>query len=254
MGPNAAVRIVCLRRFLHPLLSQVARRDWVWLLVPLLSAGGVLAFVELADEVHEGEADRFDARVLTALRNPGDLSDPIGPPWLLETVRDVTSLGSHAVLTLLVLTVGGFLIGMGKRAAAAFLVVAVGGGALLSALLKALFQRPWPEVVTHLVEVSTASFPSGHAMLAAITYLTLGAIVARVVPSHRLRAYVFVIASILALLIGLSRLYLGVHWPTDVLAGWCVGASWALACWTVAGWLQARGSLEGKAADAEEAG
>jgi undecaprenyl-diphosphatase len=238
-------------RFLHQLLSRVARREWLWLLVPLLSAGGALAFLELADEIHEGEMDRFDAQVLTALRSPGDLSDPIGPQWLLDTVRDVTSLGSHAVLTMLVVTIGGFLVGSGKRAAAAFLVVAVGGGALLSALLKELFQRPRPEVVAHLVEVSTASFPSGHSMAAAVTYLTLGALIARVLPSQRLRAYVFAVAIVVTFLVGMSRLYLGVHWPTDVLAGWCVGASWALACWTVADWLQASGRLEGAAAGDE---
>jgi undecaprenyl-diphosphatase len=240
-----------LRKFLHQLLSQVARREWIWLLVPLLSAGGALAFLELADEIDDGEADHFDAQVLTALRNPHDPSDPIGPAWLLEWVRDVTSLGSHVVLTMLVITVAGFLIGTGKRAAAMFLVAAVGGGALFSALLKELFQRPRPAVVTHLVEVSSASFPSGHAMLAAVTYLTLGAIVARVLPSQRLRTYVFAIAIIVALLVGMSRIYLGVHWPTDVLAGWCVGASWALACWTVASWLQARGRIEGRPAGDE---
>jgi undecaprenyl-diphosphatase len=238
-------------RFLRHLLSRVARREWIWLLVPMLSAGAALTFLELADEIHEGEADRFDARVLEALRNSHDPSDPIGPPWLLVTFRDVTSLGGHTILTMLVLTVGGFLIGTRKRAAAAFLAVAVGGGALLSALLKELFQRPRPAVVTHLVEVSSASFPSGHAMLAAITYLTLGAIIARVLPSQRLRAYVFAIAVLVTLLVGISRIYLGVHWPTDVLAGWCVGASWALACWAVANGLQESGHLEGTAAGDE---
>jgi undecaprenyl-diphosphatase len=214
----------------------------------------VLAFLELAEEMHEGEMDRFDARVLEALRSPYDPSDPIGPEWLLVVFRDLTGLGGHTILTLLVLAIGGFLIGVRKRHAAAFLVVAVGGGALLSALLKELFERPRPAVVTHLVEVSSASFPSGHAMLSAITYLTLGALVARVIPSQRLRAYVFAIAIVVTLLVGISRLYLGVHWPTDVLAGWCVGASWALACWTVANWLQSRGRLEGPAAGDESRG
>jgi undecaprenyl-diphosphatase len=240
-----------LRRFVHQLLSRVARREWLWLLVPLLSAGGALAFLELADEMHEGEADRFDSQVLQALRSPHDLSDPIGPSWLLVVFRDLTALGGHTVLTILVLSVGGFLIGTRKRSAAAFLVVAVGGGALFSALLKELFRRERPAVVTHLVEVTSASFPSGHAMLAAITYLTLGVIIARVIPSQRLRAYVFAIAVVVTLLVGISRLYLGVHWPTDVLAGWCVGASWALGCWTVANWLQISGRLEGEPAGDE---
>ena len=117
---------------------------------------------------------------------------------------------------------------------------------LLSSGLKGLFDRPRPDLVPHAVEVYTMSFPSGHATLSAVTYLTLGALLARVQPRRRVKAYLLGVAVLLAVLIGASRVYLGVHWPTDVLAGWCVGAAWAMLCWTVATWLQRRGEVEGE--------
>ena len=81
-------------------------------------------------------------------------------------------------------------------------------------------------------------------MLAAVVYLTLGALLARVQPRRWLKAYVLGLAVVLTILIGLSRVYLGVHWPTDVLAGWTAGAAWGLMVWCVALWLQQRGQIE----------
>jgi undecaprenyl-diphosphatase len=143
------------------------------------------------------------------------------------------------------LAVIGFLLIDGKRHAALLVLVSIGGGTLLSSGLKGLFDRPRPDLVPHGVEVYTMSFPSGHATLSAVTYLTLGALLARVQPRRRVKAYLLSVAVLLAVLIGASRVYLGVHWPTDVLAGWCVGAAWAMLCWTVATWLQRRGEVEG---------
>jgi undecaprenyl-diphosphatase len=131
-----------------------------------------------------------------------------------------------------------------KRGAALLVLASVGGGALLSTLLKLSFERPRPDLVPHAVAVYTASFPSGHAMLSAVTYLTLGTLLARIQPRRRLRAYIVAVAVLLTLLVGTSRVYLGVHWPTDVLAGWCLGAAWAMLCWAVALWLQRRGRVE----------
>ena len=102
------------------------------------------------------------------------------------------------------------------------------------AIAMALFDRTRPDVVPHLVEVSSASFPSGHSMLSMTTYLTLGALLAEVQTERRFRIYVLAWAVALALLVGWSRVFLGVHWPTDVLAGWTAGAAWALLCWAVA--------------------
>lgn len=219
------------------------RRELAWLALLLVPAGGLLAFVELAEEVNEGEAARFDAAVLLALRAAGDPADPIGPQWVEIMFRDLTSLGSHAVLAAFVLIAAGFLLVNGRRAAALLVALSATGGALLSAFLKWLYGRPRPDLVAHLAEVSSASFPSGHAMLAAVIYLTLGALLASVLPQQRLRIYVFVVAFALTIVVGVSRVYLGVHWPTDVLAGWCVGAAWAMLCWLVSEWLQRRGAV-----------
>jgi undecaprenyl-diphosphatase len=132
----------------------------------------------------------------------------------------------------------------GKRQAAFFLLVAVGGGMLLSAGLKMGFERARPDLVPHHTRVYTASFPSGHAMLSAVVYLTLAALLARVQSERRVKTMIIVLAVLLTLLVGMSRVYLGVHWPTDVLAGWCGGAAWASLCWFVALQLQRRGRVE----------
>jgi undecaprenyl-diphosphatase len=149
------------------------------------------------------------------------------------------------VLTLLTLATVGYLILIRQRAAALLTVLAIGGGSLFSSLLKSGFDRPRPDLVPHAVEVYSASFPSGHAMLATVTYLTLGALVARVQSSRRVQIYLLLWAVALSLLIGASRVYLGVHWPTDVLAGWCIGTAWAVLCATLElglqrlGWIRA---------------
>lgn len=214
------------------------------LLALLGVAFGLLAFALLADEVAEGETHAFDEAVLLAFRAPGDPADPLGPPWLEIIMRDVTALGSTSVLTLITLIVTGFLVMDGKRAAALFVLVATAGGGLLSYALKLGFERPRPDLVAHLVDVSTLSFPSGHAMGSAVTFLTLGVLVVRTQRRRRLKAYVLAVAIGLTLLVGLSRIYLGVHWPTDVLAGWCAGSAWALMCWVVLLLLQRRGQVE----------
>jgi undecaprenyl-diphosphatase len=215
---------------------------------PLLSflalSLGTWAFVSLAGEVREGDTAAFDRTILLSLRNPNDLSDPIGPTWLEEGARDITALGGHVVLALVTLTVVAYLLLTRRRAAAAFVVVAVGGGMLLSMALKLGFERPRPDLVPHATRVYTASFPSGHSMLSASTYLTLGALLARVEKMWRVRVFLVGVAVALTLIVGVSRIYLGVHWPSDVLAGWCGGAAWASLCWFVALQLQRKGQVE----------
>jgi undecaprenyl-diphosphatase len=220
------------------------RRELAPLMAILISAGLAGSFLALASEVLEGETLGFDKAILLALRNPADLADPIGPLWLEIMMKDLTALGGTTILVLITAAVAGYLLVSGKRAAALLVLVSIGGGTLLSNLFKYIFARPQPELVAHSVDVYTASFPSSHAMLSAVTYLTLGALLARVEANRRSKVYVVFLAILLTLLIGFSRIYLGVHYPTDVLAGWAVGSAWAMLCWTVAAWLQRRGQVE----------
>jgi undecaprenyl-diphosphatase len=210
-------------------------------------AGTAFGILKLAAEIGEGETRAFDTAILLAFRNPADLADPIGPWWVEVMLKDITSLGSTAVLTLITLFALGYLLIERKYAAALFLLVAIGGGALLSSLLKLGFDRPRPDLVVHAAQVYTASFPSGHALGSAVTYLTMGALLARVQKQAAIKLYLLGVAVVLTLLVGVSRVYLGVHWPTDVLAGWSIGAAWALSCWLVATWLQRHGRMEGAA-------
>ena len=223
---------------------ELARTELALTATIFVLAGGLWAFVSLADEIGEGETEAFDRAVLLALRNPADVSDPIGPLWLEGEMRDITALGGHFVLTFLTLAVIGYLLMAGKRSAALLVFVSVAGGALLGYLLKLGFQRPRPDLVPHGVPVSTASFPSNHAMLSAVVYLTLGTLLARLEARRSIKIYFLTISVILTVLVGISRVYLGVHWPTDVIAGWSVGAAWAMGVWLVALILQRRGKVE----------
>ncbi len=227
----------------------LARAELAILATICAVAGGIWAFVAIADEVGEGETEAFDRAVLIALRDPADLSDPLGPLWFEEAVRDVTALGGNIVLAFMTLAVIGFLLLIRNRGAALLVFASVAGGTLIGYLLKGMFDRPRPDLVAHGAAVYTASFPSNHAMLSAVTYLTLGALLARLEVRRRVKAYFLALSAILTLAVGLSRIYLGVHWPTDVLAGWCVGAAWAMAVWAMALWLQRRGRVEGPALD-----
>jgi undecaprenyl-diphosphatase len=209
----------------------------------LAAAFFLFAFGIIAQEVTEGKSSAFDRRVVLALRDSADPSVPIGPAWLQEAARDVTSLGSIIVLAMITLAAVGYLFLARKHVAAWLMLIAVFGGIALNDLLKASFARPRPDFATHAVRVFTASFPSGHAALSAITYLTLGALLARSQPSLTMGIYFISVAVFLTVLIGISRIYLGVHYPTDVLGGWCIGTAWAIACWTIAARLQARGQI-----------
>lgn len=208
------------------------------ILIPILVLAGVAwGFIELADEVVEGETRTVDEAVILAFRVPGDPSDPLGPPWFEESVRDVTALGSAPVLVIAVLAVVGFLALAKAWRLAIFTLAASAGGLAVSSLLKYSFDRPRPELVPHGNLIYTSSFPSGHSMMSAVIYLTLAALVVRLMERRRLKGYALGVALILTLLVGVSRLYLGVHWPSDVLAGWAAGAAWALGCWLIARWV-----------------
>jgi undecaprenyl-diphosphatase len=214
----------------------------------LTVAGLVFAFGLIAQEVVKGKTLAFDRLIMLSLRSAADPSVPIGPAWLPEAARDVTSLGSMVVLGIVTLAVVGYLLLAGKPAVAWLMVIAVVGGIALSDLLKFAFGRARPDVVAPLARVFTTSFPSAHATMSAIAYLTIGAILARSQRSSTLSLYFMSLAVFLTVLSGVSRIYLGVHYPTDVLAGWCIGAAWALGCWSImARWQSVGGQLAPRA-------
>ena len=230
----------------------IAKHELALLSTLLVIAGGGWAFVGLADEVSEGETLRFDRALILAFRNPADPSDPLGPQWFEEAMRDLTALGSVVVLTLVTLLVIGFFL-IARRPRTALLIAAsVGGATLLSFGLKAGFERARPDLVPHGAEVYTASFPSAHAMMSASVYLTLGALLARMQLAFRLRLYFLIGSVLVAVLIGVSRIYLGVHWPSDVLAGWAVGSAWAMLVWLTALLLQRFGKIASSSAGDRE--
>ena len=231
--------------------TRAVRRAVRWVTgqeaVVLLAALGIMlsltVFAKTAAEMRKGDLQDFDDRVLRVLRSPDDPDVPIGPTWLIQAAIDVTALGGTTVLALFLTIVVGYLALESRYDAVVVVVVATAGGGLLGEALKWWFARARPQIVPHLVNVGSASFPSGHSMLALVTFLTIGALLARFVARRRTRTYCITVSLLLSLLVGLSRVYLGVHYPTDVLAGWSVGLAWALLCWLVARYLQYRGSV-----------
>jgi undecaprenyl-diphosphatase len=232
------------RALVAGLIARVARVERLTLFVVILAAAVLFAFATLGNAVGRGSTRAFDEWLIVALRTPGDLSDPIGPKRLEEMMRDFTAMGGTGVLSLMVLAIAGFLVMTRKGFAALFVLVSVVGGLLISQTMKWAYARPRPGLVPHATEVFTASYPSGHSMMSAVVYLTLGALLARTQTDRTVKAYVLVMAVILTILVGVSRVYLGVHWPTDVLAGWALGGVWALICLFVMTWLQSRGQVE----------
>jgi undecaprenyl-diphosphatase len=232
---------VRLRQTMRGLITKIGRRG-ASASASILSVTFLLfVFGFIAQQVSGGETSAFDRRVILALRDPANPAIPLGPAWLQEAARDVTSLGSIVVLVIITVAAAGYLFLARRHIAAWLMLIAVFGGIALIELLKAAFVRPRPDFVFHAARVFTASFPSGHASLSAVTYLTIGVLLARAQSSSRISLYFIVLAASLTVLIGMSRLYLGVHYPTDVLGGWCIGTAWAIGCWTVAAQLQSRG-------------
>lgn len=219
---------------------DLARREIGAAVALLTFALSAWLFLAVAEEVSEGETALIDRRFLMALRAGGDPGDPLGPHWLEIAAADVTALGSIAVLSLLVLLLTGLFVSLSRPREAALVLTASAGGLALSQALKALFGRERPDLALRAVEAANPSFPSGHAMLSAVVFLTLGALSARFAQRRRVKAYAMGAALLATLLVGCTRVYLGVHWPTDVLAGWFVGGAWATGCWLLAWTLERR--------------
>ena len=231
----------------HRVLAHVTRRERTELGILLVSLGVLalaIAFMYVADNVIQGDTRDFDEQVIRMLRKADNPSQPIGPTWLRDGALDVTALGSPTVLGLVVLVVTGYLFLHGLYRTGTFIFAASCGGWLLNWALKLAFDRPRPSLVPHLREVSSSSFPSGHALTSAAVYLTLGTLLMRLAQTRLAKFYCIAVAMLATLLVGASRVFLGVHYPTDVLAGWLIGLSWALMCWMIERVLERRAGMK----------
>jgi undecaprenyl-diphosphatase len=219
------------------------RQELAILLGAVIVLGLILTFIHLADKVAEGDTRQFDDWVLGAVRTGPERSTLVGPPWLRSGAEDITALGGPTVLGLTMLVVTGYLFLHRLYRNGTFVLVASVGGWVLNSLLKASFSRARPDIVPHLREVMSSSFPSGHAMTSAAVYLTLGALLMRIAEGRVAKYYCIAVAMLVTFLVGCSRVLLGVHYPTDVIAGWLIGMSWALLCWTVERFVERRAGL-----------
>jgi undecaprenyl-diphosphatase len=230
------------RPFLH--LTRLERHEIASLLIALAATILLLGFLKLASEVMEGETLAFDSRILRALRNPADPARMIGPRWLQGALLDLTALGSPVILGLVVFAVVGFLLLQTRYRTALFVLITSTSGWFVNFALKNAFERTRPGVVPHLRDVASPSFPSGHALTSAVVYLTLGAVLMHVSKGRLTKFYCMAMAMLLTLLTGVTRVCLGVHYPTDVIAGWIVGLLWASLCWGAAQLLERRTGMK----------
>lgn len=234
---------LCMRTRLTHFWRRAGWNEFVFGLAAVVFCVSVWGFFELADDAPEGDYRHIEDRILLSFRVEGDPTQPVGPWWLPEVGRDVTALGSAVVLTIVTALVIGFMLLRRRFRSAVLVLLATAGGYAINSALKEHFERGRPDVVAHLVEETSMSFPSGHSMVGAATYLTLGVLLGQTVARRREKIYFVATALLLSFVVGLSRVYLGVHYPTDVLAGWAAGMAWAILCWGVTTWLQWRGTI-----------
>jgi undecaprenyl-diphosphatase len=224
-------------------LSRLERHELMWLLMGLACCVLLLVFLKLASEVMEGDTQTMDTRIVRALRKADDPSKPIGPPWMEGVLEDLTALGGPTVTWLVILSVSGFLLLQTKFRTALFVFATAASGDLVNHVIKGVFSRARPTVVPHLRDAFSTSFPSGHSMESAIVYLTLAAMVMRLVDGRVAKAYCLGLAVLITFLVGASRVFLGVHYPTDVIGGWIIGLFWATLCWLAARHYEVRAGL-----------
>jgi undecaprenyl-diphosphatase len=227
-----------------PGAKGILRYDIFYLLILLVTFVIFWSVLGVSDLVERGKIQQFDEKLLVIVRLPDDLTQLRGPGWLGDFMRDITALGGAPVLTLITLGVVGYLMLQKSYRSLWLVIIATISGFLISLMLKFYFIRPRPEIVPHLMTEITPSFPSGHSMMSAVIYLTLAALLTRLEKSNRVRIYTISIAFFVVFLVGISRVFLGVHYPTDILGGWTFGLTWAMICWYVARYLQLRGSIE----------
>ena len=236
---------------LQRLTSRFERYELKWLFVGLGVCVLLMLFVLLAGEVMEGDTQAFDTKILRALRDPLDPAKPIGPAWMEGSLLDLTSIGGSTVLGLVIAFVAGFLMLQTRYRTAMVVLIASISGEIMNAAMKYVFNRPRPTIVPHLRVAFSTSFPSGHAMESAIVYLTLAAILMRASETRLTKFYILSIAVLLTTLVGISRVYLGVHYPTDVIGGWIIGFMWASIIWLAARRFEGTVQIQAEKAKAE---
>lgn len=215
--------------------ASATSSSWRWTekLSFSICLAGIGIFAVLVVLISAPATQAFDESVIRQMRTPDDLARPVGPNWLAESMRDWTALGGYSVLLTITVLVSVFLFLEGQNSHARVILATVIAGFLLTLLLKAIVSRPRPDIVPHHSYVDSPSFPSGHSMMAAIVYLTLGLMLSDLASHRRVKVFLVVAAIAISGTVGFSRIYMGVHYPTDVLAGWWAGTSWALAIWLV---------------------
>ena len=221
------------RSFILRLKDRLLQEPLVPVMMLVVTAA-IWGFIAVAGEMRENETRYFDERILLAMREPGDTADPIGSGRIEEMARDLTALGGFTLLSGVTLTAFGVALFAGRTRLAVLGLCSVLAGSWATSLLKRGFERPRPDLVEHGTWVNSPSFPSGHSMMSAMVYLTLGILLARTQPKKRVRVFIVTLSILITVLVGVSRVYLGVHWPTDVLAGWMLGGAWAILFWLVA--------------------
>ncbi|HLI64778.1 MAG TPA: phosphatase PAP2 family protein [Caulobacteraceae bacterium] len=209
------------------------------LIAALLVAGGLWALLSLGGEVSEGETDAFDRKIMLALRTAGHPHEAVGPAWLGEALRDVTALGGTTFAVLATALAATGLAFHGLRRRAVLLICVVAGAQACDELLKALYRRDRPDFALAGAYTYAQSFPSGHSTASAALWLTLAMIASSFEAQLGRKLFWFAAALLVIAGVGASRVYLGVHWPTDVLAGWMLGACCALLGWLA--WRRLRG-------------
>lgn len=211
------------------LLSRLLGRIEIALLAAWVAlAGAIWAFLAIGSEMREGELTAFDLWVLGAFRRPGQPHAATGPHWLMESMRDITSLGGVTLLVIITVLSVIVLLAHSRKAQALVMAICVPLAQLSSGLFKDLYERSRPSFAIYGDLPTSMSFPSGHSTVAAATYFVLAVIVSSLEAKRSMKILAFAVAALLSLMIGFSRIYLGVHWPSDVIAGWCLGAAWAL--------------------------
>ena len=206
---------------------------WTEKLSLAVCLSGICIFGLLVVLISAPGTQSFDESVIRQMRAPDDLANPVGPNWLAESMRDWTALGGYSVLLTITILVSVFLFLERQNSHARVILATVVTGFLLTLLLKAIVSRPRPDIVPHYSYVDSPSFPSGHSMMSAIVYLTLGLMLSDLASQRHVKVFLVVAAIAISGTVGFSRIYMGVHYPTDVLAGWWAGTSWALAIWLV---------------------